>query len=323
MNKFRNVNTFCSHWFLLALCLLLLNDFVLKTYFANAFTGKLSDFAGLFVFVLFWSSLFPSRKLLIYVGTGLFFIYWKSPYSQGIINLWNQIGLFGIARVVDYTDLMALLVLPFAYMLELRREKLKTIKLNPVIPILISAFAFGATSYQRNFSYDKTYYFTYPKQELVDKLNIISTEYDNTIAYPLSLNHSNANNFRLEHNDTLWYYVSDTSYSYDTVFKKNTMDIDTIYTRTYHKRDTIYINQNGIFYFKIPVRAYMKESKTGYCEYVDVKLSIREDDGKASLTLNEIFTGNCMGMFEKEAEKNEEKNLQKAFEAEIIRKLLE
>ena len=39
-----------SPGFLIGLSLLLTNDFVLKEQFHNGFTGKLSDFAGLFVF---------------------------------------------------------------------------------------------------------------------------------------------------------------------------------------------------------------------------------------------------------------------------------
>lgn len=62
----RKLEFFTSFWFLLALTLLLLNDFVLKETFANWFTGKLSDFAGLFVFPLFWITLFPNRKQLIF-----------------------------------------------------------------------------------------------------------------------------------------------------------------------------------------------------------------------------------------------------------------
>lgn len=57
----RNFSILVSPGFLLCLCLLLLNDFILKSEFHNALTGKLSDFAGLFIFPLFFSALRQSR----------------------------------------------------------------------------------------------------------------------------------------------------------------------------------------------------------------------------------------------------------------------
>ncbi|MFK7937171.1 MAG: hypothetical protein AB8G22_26890 [Saprospiraceae bacterium] len=57
---------FTSLPFILALTLLLLNDFYWKATYANFWTGKISDFAGLFVFILFWSTLFPKRKTTVY-----------------------------------------------------------------------------------------------------------------------------------------------------------------------------------------------------------------------------------------------------------------
>ena len=43
-----------SPGFVISLFLLLINDFYLKPELDSSFTGKLSDFAGLFVFTLFW-----------------------------------------------------------------------------------------------------------------------------------------------------------------------------------------------------------------------------------------------------------------------------
>lgn len=59
--------------FIAGLLLLLLNDFYLKANFGNAFTGKLSDVAGLFIFPLFWAVFFPAHKKVIYLSTALFF----------------------------------------------------------------------------------------------------------------------------------------------------------------------------------------------------------------------------------------------------------
>lgn len=129
--------------FVICLLLLLLNDFYFKAYFHNFITGKLSDFSGLFVFAVFWATLFPGKKLFVFFSTALFFIYWKSPYSESFINFFST-HLFAIQRVVDVTDLMALLVLPVAwYMME---RPSKQIYLNPWISGLVSLFSFCATT---------------------------------------------------------------------------------------------------------------------------------------------------------------------------------
>lgn len=137
--------------FLISLFLLLFNDFFLKSHFHNFLTGKLSDFAGLFVFSLFWIAFFPKRKLFILISIGLFFVYWKSPYSQSLINFWNSLEFFSISRVIDYSDLTALFILPIAYFYSLR-QKAKSNNYSPFKKavvnciVLLSLFAFMATS---------------------------------------------------------------------------------------------------------------------------------------------------------------------------------
>lgn len=101
--------------FVLSLGLLLLNDFVLKYQFSGWFTGKLSDFAGLLAFAMFWAVVFPAHKKRVYLFSGILFLIWKSPASQGFIDMFNTYGPFSIDRVVDYTDGLAILVLPFGY----------------------------------------------------------------------------------------------------------------------------------------------------------------------------------------------------------------
>lgn len=94
------------------LFLLFLNDFVLKLTFPGFVTGKLSDFAGVFVFTLFWMALLPRFKVHLAFLSALWFIYWKSPLSEPFIQVIN--GLYRISRVVDYSDLSALIVIPIA-----------------------------------------------------------------------------------------------------------------------------------------------------------------------------------------------------------------
>lgn len=103
--------------FILSLFVLLVNDVSLKYEFPNLLTGKLSDFAGLFAFSIFWLCLFPAYRTHIIIGIALFFFWWKSPFSMSFIESWNQWIPLKLARVVDYTDLAALIVLPYAYKL--------------------------------------------------------------------------------------------------------------------------------------------------------------------------------------------------------------
>lgn len=140
-----------SPLFLIGLFLLLLNDFYLKAAFSNFLTGKLSDFAGLFIFPLFWSAFFPKRKMSIYISTALFFIFWKSSFSQFIIDGWNSFGIFSIGRVVDFTDLIALAILPFSYLYSSRNytlffKEFRFTQFARISVIAISIFAFTATS---------------------------------------------------------------------------------------------------------------------------------------------------------------------------------
>lgn len=133
--------------FLLSVLLLLVNDFYFKFEFHNSVTGKLSDFAGLFAFPFFFSCLFVKRAKLIYILTGIFFVFWKSSLSQPIFDFANSYGI-GINRVVDYSDLMALLIIPLSYFYwnnsSSYQNKSKRI-LKPII-IGVCCFSFIATS---------------------------------------------------------------------------------------------------------------------------------------------------------------------------------
>lgn len=141
--RFRILRTY---WFLGAVALLLLNDFVLKAALHNWFTGKLSDFAGLFFFPLFFTVFFPKRAKLIFIATALLFIFWKSPFSAGLIAWINLLPGFHYGRVVDFTDLLALSILPVSYYIFTKQDEFKQLRLTPIAPLVISAFAMLATS---------------------------------------------------------------------------------------------------------------------------------------------------------------------------------
>ena len=308
-----------SYWFTVGLSLLLLNDFLLKTRIPGWFTGKLSDFAGLFVFTLFWCALFPRFRKCIVLLCGLTFIFWKSVYANGFIDFWNSWTFFRISRVVDYSDYMALLVLPLAYFISLRADGLKAMRLSPVYPLLLATFAFGATSYERNYDQNKLYEFDCSKHELLDGINTLDTVWN---ARPISFHIEHSNDYRVESNDTLWYYRSGYNMLIDTMYRYRTKKIDTICHHQIPVFDTAYVNGEGIFYYWIPAKKYMNTvSSTSYCEAVMVRLRIYGDSISSFLVLEKTFTSNCMGIFEKEAKKVEEKILTHAFEKELIEKL--
>ena len=148
--------------FLIALFLLLLNDFALKAAFHNWLTGKLSDFAGLFVFVLFWTAFFPRYKKQLFFATALSFVIWKSPLSMPFIEFWNN-NFYKIDRVIDYSDLIALTILPFAYYYSENKQIRIRRDFQTAVICVVSLFAFCATSKKGVIThYDDTYIFTAP-----------------------------------------------------------------------------------------------------------------------------------------------------------------
>lgn len=98
-----------------SLALLVVNDWVLKAAFHNGLTGKLSDFAGVAALALCLRALLPARRTAACVLAGAAFALWKSPAAQPLMDGWNALGWMTVGRVVDWTDLVALLVLPFIH----------------------------------------------------------------------------------------------------------------------------------------------------------------------------------------------------------------
>jgi hypothetical protein len=136
--------------FILALGILLLNDFYLKYEYSNVLTGKLSDFAGLFLFPYLLSSLRINWTKTIYIATAFLFIFWKSEFSQSIL-FWIQLNGIGMSRVVDYSDIIALTIMPFSFIyFQKQLEAELRIHKALMIPILfIGLFAIWATTLPR------------------------------------------------------------------------------------------------------------------------------------------------------------------------------
>lgn len=166
----RHWSIFWSPGFILGLILLLLNDHYLKSAFHNSFTGKLSDFAGLFIFPMFFAVLFPKFPKHVYWITAIGFIFWKLPFSGFFIETWNSIGIFSIQRVVDYSDLLALLILPFSF-LYFEKQKSIQYRFTPIPIMIVAAFAFIATSQAREeIKVNQSYAFNYPLDTLRNRI---------------------------------------------------------------------------------------------------------------------------------------------------------
>lgn len=134
-----------SAGFLTGLLILLLNDLYLKEMWPNWFTGKLSDFAGLFIFPLFLSLFNTKRVWLNYLFTTALFIFWKSDLSTEFLTGINHLFHTAFSRVVDYSDWTALSVLPLSYWYSQNAKNRNVQFLKPVI-VCLSVFSFYATS---------------------------------------------------------------------------------------------------------------------------------------------------------------------------------
>lgn len=155
-NKMRNeikTKYIFNYVFVIGLVILIINDHVLKSIFGNWITGKISDFAGILILPMFLKFIFPfNTKKAIMISVS-FFIFWKSAFSQPFINYFNEIGIFKINRVIDYTDFIAFLVIPLTkYVLD-NVKKFEIIlnshimkKLATYSLLTISSISFIATS---------------------------------------------------------------------------------------------------------------------------------------------------------------------------------
>ena len=223
-------NLLRSPLFIIALGVLLLNDFVLKSAFSNVITGKLSDFAGILVFALFWIAILPKFKKEVLVSVGLFFIWWKSPFSEGFIHYWNSLGIIEYARVIDYWDLIALSMLPVAYKhaskYDGQASQFNTIAFSSM---LVSCFAFFATSkaseyvevddiYSINLSKDSVVYKLYHNSDLLLDSDFRNTlEVDTVEGYAVNIYTGDTSSLYMDA-DGVYHepYVSDSVHCYIT-----------------------------------------------------------------------------------------------------------
>ncbi len=137
--------------FMLSLAALLLNDLFLKAAYHNWITGKLSDFSGVFMVTMLLAALVPSHRRMIGLLIALIFAFWKSPLSDPIILFIQSQGAIHFGRVVDYSDLFAVITIPLAIALTESPRGAKTttptIRKALAMPIVVLAlFAIMGTS---------------------------------------------------------------------------------------------------------------------------------------------------------------------------------
>ncbi|PJJ80402.1 hypothetical protein [Mucilaginibacter auburnensis] len=225
--------------FILAVFLLLLNDWLLKQTFGNSLTGKLSDVTGLFAFPFFFAALFTRFTKTAYLLTLVGFLFWKTPFVQPLILVLNNLGL-PVHRVVDYTDYLALIVLPLSYY---TFSKAGSHFLKPLLLNLLACIAlltFGATSmppgkYTQWGAINKTYAFPFSKRELVSRINALQLEYVRDMDKYL---HFQNEGLIFNSKNNTFYYSSKYNDNLDTIARildyKLINEKDTIRLRTTH-----------------------------------------------------------------------------------------
>jgi hypothetical protein len=305
------LNIYWSPGFILGLFVLLINDHCLKSEFPHFITGKLSDLAGLFIFPIFFAAIFPKFRTHIYWITAIGFIFWKSSYSSYFIDEWNQLGIFNINRVVDYTDLFALIILPvsYCYFIQVKTNK---IRVHPLPIILITAFAFIATSRTKHIYIGYQYKLPYGKNELIRRLNLLAAE-DKQL--PISIYTTNSNYSRLEGNDTVLYHIAGYKEFRDTFYNLKG-GIDTVRTYQIPQTDTVYIH-NNILYYEMDVKKYFAGDKKVDCTSVIAKLEITGDLSGSKIYLLGFNTSNCFGIFDQKSLPKELQRMQDVIEKKL------
>jgi len=139
--------------------MLFVNDQFLKFKFPGVITGKLSDVCGIIILPLLLTFLFPKwREKSVWI-TLLIFTYWKSGYSQSLIDFYNQFAPIETSRVIDYSDLWVLFLLPIPYHILKNHQLIASCsikKVNPYFILFPSVLILTATSPPKSYYYTRT-----------------------------------------------------------------------------------------------------------------------------------------------------------------------
>jgi hypothetical protein len=313
--------------FLLSLGLLLLNDFLWKAAFHNDITGKLSDFAGLYAFVWVGITLLPKAKnLLPWLIAGLF-VWWKSAFSQFAIVAWNDLDGLRMDRVVDMSDNFALMVIPLA-VLRFRQARPKPWQMAVPATIrgmvlLLSIFAFVATSYIGHFPYKDTYTFKARLQSVVNELNRIDKA-DGDLNLELSIHHENANEFREERDIRLYFHHSkEFELRYDTTWANwaDSVFVHHVRTSEVPKVDSVYLNPDGYLLWRFSNLEAGVPDSVAECRSLEALLVLEEKKTQTILSLKSIQYFNCLKMMDISYREKADDVIKAIFERQVIKPL--
>jgi hypothetical protein len=160
-----------------ALSLLLFNDLFLKHYFHGIISGKLSDLAGLFLFPFLLTQLLPSLKKRIYFSTAILFVLWKLPLANSFIQFYNHYIPLKIGRVSDYSDYVALIILPLSYFYENRCKPFGCNKSLTRIITSIAIFACFSSNVGTIHAIYRYPYNNFSNKEFYDAISIFYNKY--------------------------------------------------------------------------------------------------------------------------------------------------
>lgn len=307
--------------FILSLLLLVINDFILKQHFQNFITGKLSDFAGLFAFTLFFIAMFPGREKLITILVVVFFLFWKTSLSQPFIERWNDLNFYPIDRIVDYTDFFALPMTWLAYKFSLKERRTLGARYLTIPVAIFALFSFCATSYSHNYEINKSFELPMSKKDVIEKINQITSSCSDY--KPLSTDVRFADSSWVDFSmDTVYYSVTGNTHYIDTMWNYdrsgNKAGIDTIYYYTFPQTDTMFVSSSGFFIMHFNVKEYLELAPEEYCECVEARCRISEKSGTSILTVLTVDGGPCI--YVKPGDKGSDE-LINAFEEQIINKI--
>lgn len=132
--------------FVVALALLIINDSILKQAIPGLVTGKLSDIAGLFIVGRMAVAALPHHRWKGLALVASVFVWWKSEASQSFIDLLTQHSIY-VGRMVDVTDLWALLILPLCLRSAHNVQYLSRLRTSAaVLSTVVTTLAITATS---------------------------------------------------------------------------------------------------------------------------------------------------------------------------------
>jgi hypothetical protein len=132
--------------------MLLLNDLYLKAAYRNWITGKLSDFSGVFMVSMLVFAFLVNFRWVVGLLIACLFALWKSPLAEPAIKFIQSQGVFHFGRVVDYSDLVAIVMIPLAVAItnnsRYTRITASTFRRALTVPVVVLAlFAVMGTSY--------------------------------------------------------------------------------------------------------------------------------------------------------------------------------